>query len=65
MQEKIINYEIHMLKKDSEDNWELWDTWNEEPTEDQLEEEMTLSYCMKNYEGVKILKVEKTNIFQA
>lgn len=65
MQEKIINYEIHMLKKDSEDVWELWDTWDEEPTEDQLEEETTFSYCIENYEGVKVFKVERINIFQA
>ena len=65
MQEEATTYETYMLKINSENNWELWDTYNEEPTEDYLEEEMALSYCVKHYEGVKVLRVERTNIFQA
>ena len=58
-------YEIYMLKINSEDNWELWDTCDVKPTEDYLEEEMELTYCLKHFEDVKVIKVERTNIFQS
>lgn len=65
MQEETTNYEVYMLKINSKNDWELWDTYDEEPTEDCLEEEMALSYCVEHYEGMKVLRVERTNIFQA